>query len=61
MIMTGPWDLANIKAAAPNMKFGYAAVPGAAVPEDAEMESFLPFVDIASARHELADLRLFAN
>ncbi|MCA6097835.1 urease accessory protein UreF [Bradyrhizobium sp. WSM 4400] len=31
------------------------------VPIDAEMESFLPFLDVASARHEQADLRLFAN
>jgi urease accessory protein len=31
------------------------------VPDEAEMESFLPFLDIASARHERADLRLFAN
>ncbi|MFO1108091.1 MAG: urease accessory UreF family protein [Bradyrhizobium sp.] len=31
------------------------------VPEDADLESFLPFLDIASARHEQADLRLFAN
>lgn len=35
-----------------------AAVP---VPDEAEMESFLPFLDIASARHEQADLKLFAN
>jgi urease accessory protein len=32
-----------------------------AVPNGTEMESFLPFVDIASARHAQADLRLFAN
>lgn len=31
------------------------------VPDEAEMESFLPFLDIASARHEQSDLRLFAN
>ncbi len=31
------------------------------VAETAEMESFIPFMDIASARHEHADLRLFAN
>jgi urease accessory protein len=31
------------------------------VPNGAEMESFLPFLDIASARHEQADLKLFAN
>lgn len=31
------------------------------VPDAAEMTSFLPFLDIASARHELADLKLFAN
>jgi urease accessory protein len=30
-------------------------------PESAEMESFVPFLDIASARHAQADLRLFAN
>ncbi|MGA7805656.1 urease accessory protein UreF [Bradyrhizobium sp.] len=29
--------------------------------DDAEMESFMPFLDIASARHTQADLRLFAN
>jgi len=29
--------------------------------EEAEMESFLPFLDIASARHAQSDLRLFAN
>ena len=29
--------------------------------DGAEMESFLPFLDIASARHEQADLKLFAN
>jgi urease accessory protein len=32
-----------------------------AVPEETEMESFVPFLDIASARHARADLRLFAN
>jgi urease accessory protein len=31
------------------------------VPDDVEMQSFLPFLEIASARHEHADLRLFAN
>jgi urease accessory protein len=31
------------------------------VVEGTEMESFLPFLDIASARHAQADLRLFAN
>ncbi|MHC2338517.1 urease accessory protein UreF [Bradyrhizobium sp. USDA 4454] len=31
------------------------------VPDDAEMQSFLPFLDVAAARHEQADLRLFAN
>jgi urease accessory protein len=31
------------------------------VSEDADMESFLPFLDVACARHELADLKLFAN
>jgi urease accessory protein len=31
------------------------------VPDGAQMESFLPFLDIASARHEQADLKLFAN
>jgi urease accessory protein len=31
------------------------------VADDAEIESFLPFLDVASARHEQADLRLFAN
>lgn len=33
----------------------------AAVPDDAELESFVPFLDIAAARHSDADLRLFAN
>jgi urease accessory protein len=33
----------------------------AAVPDDAALESFVPFLDVASARHEQADLRLFAN
>jgi urease accessory protein len=32
-----------------------------AIPEGTEMESFVPFLDIASARHAQADLRLFAN
>jgi urease accessory protein len=32
-----------------------------AIPNGAEMESFIPFLDIASARHAQADLRLFAN
>jgi urease accessory protein len=32
-----------------------------ALSDEAEMESFLPFLDIASARHARADLRLFAN
>jgi len=32
-----------------------------ATPEGTEMESFIPFLDIASARHTQADLRLFAN
>jgi urease accessory protein len=32
-----------------------------AMPEGTEMESFIPFLDIASARHTQADLRLFAN
>nr|WP_276519541.1 urease accessory UreF family protein [Bradyrhizobium elkanii] len=31
------------------------------VTADAALESFLPFLDVASARHEQADLRLFAN
>jgi urease accessory protein len=31
------------------------------IPDDAELESFLPFLDIASARHAQADLKLFAN
>jgi len=31
------------------------------VSDDTEMDSFLPFLDIASARHEQADLKLFAN
>ena len=30
-------------------------------PDDSELESFVPFLDVASARHEQADLRLFAN
>jgi urease accessory protein len=32
-----------------------------AIPDEAEMESFMPFLDVASARHAQADLRLFAN
>jgi len=32
-----------------------------AVSEETEMESFVPFLDIASARHAQADLRLFSN
>nr|HEV8010196.1 urease accessory UreF family protein [Bradyrhizobium sp.] len=31
------------------------------VPEDAELASFIPFLEIAAARHARADLRLFAN
>lgn len=31
------------------------------VPADAELSSFFPMLEIASARHERADLRLFAN
>jgi urease accessory protein len=31
------------------------------VSNETEIESFLPFFDVASARHEQADLRLFAN
>jgi urease accessory protein len=31
------------------------------MPDEMEMESFIPFLDIASARHAQADLRLFAN
>jgi urease accessory protein len=30
-------------------------------PDEMELESFIPFLDIASARHAQADLRLFAN
>ncbi len=30
-------------------------------PEDAELASFIPFLDVAAARHARADLRLFAN
>ena len=30
-------------------------------PDGMDMESFIPFLDIASARHAQADLRLFAN
>ncbi|WP_454643764.1 urease accessory protein UreF [Bradyrhizobium liaoningense] len=35
-----------------------AAMP---IPDDAEMESLLPFLEVASARHAQADLKLFAN
>jgi urease accessory protein len=31
------------------------------IPEDAELSSFIPFLEIAAARHARADLRLFAN
>jgi len=31
------------------------------MPDEMAMESFIPFLDIASARHAQADLRLFAN
>jgi urease accessory protein len=31
------------------------------VPDDAGLSSFVPFLDIAAARHARADLRLFAN
>jgi urease accessory protein len=31
------------------------------VTDSTELESFLPFLDVASARQERADLRLFAN
>ncbi len=31
------------------------------VPHDAELSSFIPFLEIAAARHARADLRLFAN
>ena len=31
------------------------------VPEDADLSSFIPFLEIAAARHARADLRLFAN
>jgi urease accessory protein len=31
------------------------------VPDDAELASFIPFLEIAAARHARADLRLFAN
>jgi urease accessory protein len=31
------------------------------VPEDAELSSYIPFLEIAAARHARADLRLFAN
>jgi urease accessory protein len=37
------------------------ALSASAVPADATLSSFLPFIDIAAARHERADLRLFAN
>ena len=31
------------------------------IPQDAELASFLPFLEVAAARHARADLRLFAN
>ncbi len=31
------------------------------VPDDAELSSFIPFLEIAAARHARADLRLFVN
>ncbi len=31
------------------------------VPNDAELSSFIPFLEIAAARHARADLRLFVN
>jgi urease accessory protein len=31
------------------------------VPEDSELSSFIPFLEIAAARHARADLRLFVN
>jgi urease accessory protein len=31
------------------------------VPDDAELSSFVPFLEIAAARHARADLRLFVN
>jgi urease accessory protein len=31
------------------------------IPDDAELRSFLPYLEIAAARHARADLRLFAN
>ncbi|HEX9469936.1 MAG TPA: urease accessory UreF family protein [Bradyrhizobium sp.] len=31
------------------------------VPDDAELSSFMPFLEIAAARHARADLRLFVN
>jgi len=31
------------------------------VPDDVELSSFVPFLDVAAARHAQADLRLFAN
>jgi urease accessory protein len=34
---------------------------GQGVPDDVELSSFVPFLDIAAARHAHADLRLFAN
>lgn len=37
------------------------ALSASTVPADAALSSFLPFIDIAAARHERADLRLFAN
>jgi urease accessory protein len=30
-------------------------------PDATDMESFIPFLDVAAARHSQADLRLFAN
>jgi len=37
------------------------ALVGEPVPEDAELSSFVPFMEIAAARQARADLRLFAN
>jgi urease accessory protein len=31
------------------------------VPDHAELSSFVPFLEIAAARHARADLRLFVN
>jgi urease accessory protein len=31
------------------------------VPDDAELSNFMPFLEIAAARHARADLRLFVN